>query len=226
MLQQQLSRMGVLFDLDGVLVDSEDIYTQFWSNIDNKYPTGVESFEYVIKGNTLGNILKTYFANPEVQADIIEELLLHEKNMRYELFEGVTELLTDLSLRQIRMAIVTSSNSRKMKHLLEQQPLLADLIDVIVTEEDVTFSKPHPQGYLLAAERLGLNPTQCIVIEDSIAGVVAGRRAGGAVVAISTTNSAEILSKSADMVVDSIAELNTGIIVQLISSYTNVDVLL
>lgn len=94
-----------------------------------------------------------------------------------------------------------------MGHLFNQIPLLEELIDVIITEQDVTRSKPDPQGYNLAAERLGLEPCRCVVFEDSLAGVEAGRRAGGAVVGIATTNPAEKLEQWADIVVNSIADV-------------------
>lgn len=214
---------GALFDLDGVLVDSEGEYTRFWHLIDEKYPTGIEDFEYVIKGNTLGNILSTYFPDPVVQSSIVDMLKEQEQGMRYILFDGVLELLEDLVNHNCRTAIVTSSNSLKMSHLFEQHPRLLELVEVVITEENVKFSKPHPQGYNLAATSLGLKPHRCIVFEDSVAGVQAGRRAGGAVVGITTTNPAEMLANFADILIDSIDSVTVDMLVGLLKQYDVVE---
>lgn len=199
---------GALFDLDGVLIDSEGIYTEFWHDIDCRFPTGIERFEYVIKGNTLGNILDTYFPEQEVRNEILHDLRLHEETMEYRFFDGVEQFLHDVRLAGVLSAIVTSSNEKKMNHLFMSLPSLRQLVDIVITENDVSRSKPDPEGYNLAAERLGLRPERCIVFEDSMAGVEAGRRAGGAVVGIATTNPAERLMEFADMVSESLAALN------------------
>lgn len=210
-------KWAALFDLDGVLIDSEGIYTKFWHDIDRKYPTGVERFEYVIKGNTLNNILNTYFPDPNIRRRIVVELKEHEESMEYRFFEGVERFLAELRRRHVPSAIVTSSNAVKMRHLFEQVPALRQLVDIVVTEEDVTRSKPDPEGYNLAAERLGCAPSRCIVFEDSMAGVEAGRRAGGAVVGIATTNSADRLREFADMVVDTLADVDIERLPELLS---------
>ncbi len=210
-------RWGALFDLDGVLIDSEGIYTEFWHDIDTAYPTGVADFEYVIKGNTLEAILDTYFPDAEVRRVILERLKEHEQSMRYVFFDGVEDFLRRLKAGGIPMAIVTSSNRVKMRHLFESLPVLEDLIDVVITGDDVTRSKPDPQGYNMAAARLGLDPNRCVVFEDSLAGVEAGRRAGGAVVAIATTNPADRLRPMADMVIDNVADASPADLAALVT---------
>lgn len=206
---------AVLFDLDGVLVDTETIYTDFWSEIDRLYPTGVADFAHVIKGSTLTSILATYFPNPEVSARIVEMLREHELNMPYRLFDGVAEMLTALHEAGIATAIVTSSNRTKMKHLFGVQPILNQLIATLITDEDVTASKPDPQGYLLAASRLGFAPEECVVVEDSYAGLEAGRRAGGAVIGIATTNPRAEVEKRCDIALDTAAEITVEMLKRL-----------
>ena len=88
-------RVAALFDLDGVLVDTESIYTQFWSDMDRRYPTGVENFASVIKGSTLPVILSRYFQEPEVKHEICALLADFEENMPYRVFDGVTDFLAD-----------------------------------------------------------------------------------------------------------------------------------
>lgn len=204
---QSTAPWGALFDLDGVLVDTEGIYTEFWHSVDVRFPTGVPRFEYVIKGNTLGAILSTYFPDAEVRARILDMLAEHERTMDYRPFAGTASFLASLRAAGIPSAIVTSSSRLKMDNLFAALPWLCDAVDIVVTGDDVTRSKPDPEGYNIASARLGLDPSQCVVFEDSLAGIEAGRRAGGKVVGIATTNSAERLVSSTDMVVGSIDEL-------------------
>ena len=77
---------------------------------------------------------------------------------------------------------------------------------VLITADDVHFGKPHPEGFLLAAKALGVPPTSCVVVEDSPAGVAAGKAAGALVVALTTTHSADVLT-AADIVVSDLSEL-------------------
>jgi HAD superfamily hydrolase (TIGR01509 family) len=199
-------RIGVLFDLDGVLIDTEPSYTEFWGAIGRRYNCGIEDFAHIIKGNTLGNILNTYFPDKAVQEEIVRDLKRHEAEMQYRVFDGVVEFVADLHKRGVRTAIVTSSNNIKMQHVREQLPELLANIDAVLTEEDVTKSKPDPQGYMLAAERLGCASEDCYVFEDSLAGLEAGRRSGSKVVGVATTNAREVIADKADFVVDNTAE--------------------
>ena len=190
---------AALFDLDGVLVDTETTYTEFWSDMDRRYPTGVANFAHVIKGSTLPSILNTYFPDKAVQSAIHVLLVQFEASMKYRLFDGVSELLTLLRQKGYKTAIVTSSNLKKMDSLFSQLPELRDAVDIVITDEDVTKSKPDPQGYLLAAERLGVPPEQCWVFEDSFNGLRAGRAAGAVVVGVATTNPYDEVAKLSDI---------------------------
>lgn len=193
---------AALFDLDGVIVDTESIYTDFWDDIDRRYPTGVDNFARVIKGNTLASILDTYF-DEDLRDEILVLLKEQEESMRYRLFDGVSDFLDRLIENDIPKAIVTSSNDRKMSRLFSQIPELRPKFEAIITDAMVERSKPDPQGYLIAAEKLGVDPSDCVVFEDSFAGLEAGRRAGAYVVALATTNPRESLYEKADEVIDS-----------------------
>lgn len=193
---------AALFDLDGVIVDTESIYTDFWDDIDRRYPTGVDNFARVIKGNTLACILDTYF-DEDLRDEILVLLKEQEESMHYRLFDGVSDFLDRLIENDIPKAIVTSSNDRKMSRLFSQIPDLRPKFEAVITDAMVERSKPDPQGYLIAAETLGVDPSDCVVFEDSFAGLEAGRRAGAYVVALATTNPRESLYEKADEVIDS-----------------------
>lgn len=200
-------KIAALFDLDGVLIDSESIYTVFWNRMNELFPTGIDNFSYVIKGTTLPQILDRYFPDPKVQAELRVYLKKQEAEMVYRIFPGVERFLKALKEKEIPTAIVTSSNDAKMKVLFDSLPGFRDYFDVVVTDTDVTRSKPDPQGYMLAAERLGVPSEHCVVFEDSRAGLEAGRRAGGKVVAVATTLTHEDIAGCGDIVIDSFEEL-------------------
>lgn len=200
-------KIAALFDLDGVLIDSESIYTVFWNRMNELFPTGIDNFSYVIKGTTLPQILDRYFPDPKVQAELRVYLKKQEAEMVYRIFPGVEGFLKALKEKGIPTAIVTSSNDAKMKVLFDSLPGFRDYFDVVVTDTDVTRSKPDPQGYMLAAERLGVPSEQCVVFEDSRAGLEAGRRAGGKVVAVATTLTHEDIAGCGDIVIDSFEDL-------------------
>lgn len=198
---------AALFDLDGVIVDTEPSYSIFWGGIGRDYNVGIDNFADVIKGTTLTQILERYFPE-EVRAEVVEKLNQYEREMRYEIFPEVRDYLEGLSSRGVKCAIVTSSNLEKMDNLWKQQPWLREYFDVVITDEDVTLSKPDPQPYLIAAERLGIAPEDCVVFEDSYNGLLSGRRAGCRVVALATTNPRASLEDKADIVVDNLGQLS------------------
>ena len=208
-------KYGALFDLDGTLIDSESQYTQFWSAMDVLYPTGVDNFAMVIKGSTLPKILDTYFPDPTYQADIRQRLADFENNMQLPMYPGVPQLLRDLRAAGWMLAVVTSSNPAKMAVVRRHNPGFDSMFDTIVTDADVTRSKPDPQGYQLAAGRLGCRPDCCAVFEDSINGLEAGRRSGAKVVGIATTNSRERIAPLSDIVVDLTADATPAMLAAL-----------
>lgn len=197
-----MKKVGVLFDLDGVLIDSEDIYTKFWEDIEQIYPTGVENFALVIKGNALFKILDNYFPK-ELHQDIIDRVHEFELNITYPIYNGVIDFLKLLKEQGIPTAIVTSSDNVKMNALYEAYPYFRQYFDAVITGSDVTESKPHPQGYLMAAERIGCDPGDCYVFEDSLQGLEAGMNAGAIVIGLTTNNSAEVLKNKAHALIDS-----------------------
>lgn len=201
-------KFAVLFDLDGVLIDSETIYTQIWNNIDRAYPTGVDDFARKIKGTTLEDILSTYFPKPEVRENVEKMLYDLESEIRYNMLPGASELLASLREAKIPVALVTSSNEIKMNHLFGQIPELRDAFDFIVTGDMVVKSKPDPEGYALAASKLGVPREQCVVVEDSLQGVKAGEALGGKVIGVSGTLPASTLAPHATIVVDTLEKVS------------------
>ena len=206
---------GVLFDLDGVLTDSETLYTEFWSNAEKKYPTGVEDFAYVIKGNNLAKILSTYFPDKEVQADLLRMIDEFERNMQYPIFPGAMELVNSLNQQNIPCAIVTSSDISKMDKLAMQHPDFLNHFNAMVTGNMVSKSKPDPECFLRGAEMIGVDIKDCVVCEDSPSGILAGLNSGAKVIAIATTLRRKDINKDAHKIVDSIADISVDDILSL-----------
>lgn len=198
---------GVLFDLDGVLLDSEGKYSIFWGQIDQEYPTGVENFASYIKGFHLSRILN-YFDSDEVRQQILDKLSTFERETKYEFFPGALDYVKRLRDAGIPMAIVTSSDRKKMQSLYSQHPEFPTLFNHIITGDMVTKAKPDPDCFLMGAKMLGLDIKDCIVLEDSRNGLIAGRSSGARVIGVATTLSTEDVSQLSDMTVDAVRQLS------------------
>ena len=201
---------GVLFDLDGVVVDSESIYTQFWSDIDKLYPTGVENFAIAIKGNTLQRILADFFPDNDVKQDILERIKDFEINMRYKPFAEAIRFINELKRNQFRIAIVTSSSQKKMDNLYAQNPGFREMFDAVVTGDMVSHSKPDPEPYLLGAKAIGVPPESCYVFEDSISGIESGIRAGATVIGLATTLPYDKIDGKAHLTINDFTGFHVG----------------
>lgn len=193
---------AVLFDLDGVLIDSEGLYTAFWAETGRIFGVPSPTFAADIKGTTLKSILN-YFPGEELKAKVIQRIHDFEDTMQYQLFPGVEDFLKALKQAGIPTAIVTSSDEVKMACLYSQLPILREMVDEVIDASMVTRSKPDPQGYILAAEKLGRAPENCYVFEDSLQGLEAGRRAGATVIGLATTNSIEAVRPLCDYLLPS-----------------------
>ena len=180
--------IAALFDLDGVIVDTESQYTLFWHRQGEAYRPDMPHFEQRIKGMTLTQILEFFADQPGIPERIQEELNQFETRMDYTYIPGATDFIRALRTQDIRTAVVTSSNTKKMENVYRAHPEFTSLFDRIFTAEDFQHSKPDPDCYLLGARVFGTVPERCFVFEDSFNGLLAGRRAGMTVIGLSTTN--------------------------------------
>ena len=192
---------AALFDLDGVVFDTEPQYTVFWGSQCRLYHPEHPGLEHEIKGSTLTQIYDRWFSGPLAgeQAAITERLNDFEAQMQFEYIGGFEQLIADLHAHGVKTAVVTSSNQPKMESVYRAQPGFRSLFDAILTSEDFEYSKPHPDCYLKAAARFGAAPEECIVFEDSFNGLKSGRAAGMKVVGVATTNTAEAIAALSDI---------------------------
>ena len=195
-------RAAALFDLDGVVFDTEPQYTVFWGGMGRLYHPEVPHFEQKIKGQTLVQIFEKWFpGQEELQRAITAGLDAFERDMDYTYVPGVERFLQDLRQAGIRTAVVTSSNQEKMHNVYRKHPEFEGYFDRILTSEDFARSKPDPDCYLLGAEVFGLPVGRCVVFEDSFNGLKAGRAAGMKVGGLSTTNPAGTIADLCDVVI-------------------------
>lgn len=199
---------AALFDLDGVILDTETQYSRFWGGQLAHYFPGTTGLEQKIKGQTLVQIYERFFAgDTETQQRITRELDEFEREMDYGFIAGFERFVDSLRSRGVKTAVVTSSNRVKMDNVYARLPHLRSYFDRILTSEDFSKSKPDPECYLLGAKLLGAAVGECAGFEDSINGLKAVRAAGLYCVGLSTTNPREVVAPLADMVVDDFTQL-------------------
>lgn len=211
-------KIGFLFDLDGVLIDSERSYTRIWEEIDREFPTGVPGFARRIKGTTLNDILARYYPDPKVQRKVTASLARQERKMRFSYMPSARALLAELKARKIPTALVTSSDHNKMALLHQQMPELTSWFDVVVDGSMVTRSKPDPEPYLRASEMIGVPSGRCAVFEDALAGLAAGRAAGAYTLGMTDTLGREALDGQAEELHDSLEEIDVDALLQRIQN--------
>lgn len=200
--------MTILFDFDGVIVDTETQYTEFWNKMGKVY-LGLEDFGHTIKGQTLKQIFGKYFDGMEKEQEEITPLLdAFESQMSYEYIPGFTQFMTEIRKVGMRTAIVTSSNDAKMAHAFKAHPELPEIVDAILTSEHFSKSKPDPECFIKGMEVLGSTPDTTYVFEDSFHGLKAGRASGAKVIGLATTNSREAIAPFCDMVINDFTGLS------------------
>lgn len=195
-----MQRSIALFDLDGVILDTEGSYTAFWDDYGSRH-FSEKDFGLKIKGQTLVKILGDYFPEENERKAITEAINDFERKMSYPFVPGVENYIKSLKSNGIRTAVVTSSNLLKMENVYRCHPGFREMFDIILTSEDFSESKPSPYCYLKAMRLFGAGPEDCVVFEDSLAGLQAARASGAFVTALTTTNPEEVVRNYADLVI-------------------------
>jgi beta-phosphoglucomutase len=212
---------AVIFDVDGVLVDSYRAHFASWRQLYGEL--GIDYTEAAFAadfGRTSRDILCGTLG-PETPAERIraiderKEALFREiLRADFPAMDGAVELIDALAAGGIAIAVGSSAPPENIALSLEKLGC-ADKIAARVTGADVNRGKPDPQVFQIAAERLGMPPASCAVIEDAVHGIEAARRAGMTAIALTGTANHQHLDE-ADLVVDSLRQLNPEIIRTLI----------
>jgi len=211
---------AVLFDNDGVLVNSEPLHRVAWERVFGPRGVAVSDADYTWSIGrhdlTFAGVVIDRFGLPDTPEALRDEKRGHFLSMvaaESETFEGLPELMGRLAKTR-RIGVASSAMLAAVNTVLERFGL-AELVSAIVTNEDVCRHKPHPEPYLMCAERLGIEPQHCTAFEDSVAGIESAKAAGMHVIAFASTFPPDQLP-GADAVIESMAD--TDAIVELVES--------
>ena len=198
-----------LFDLDGVVFDTEPLYTEFWRAVFERCYPNETQLATAIKGQTLTWIYERYFADlPDLQSKITAELNAFEHNMQFEYVLGFEDFIIQLHQLNVKTAVVTSSNKQKMLQVYTQYPTFKAHFDHVFTAEDFVKSKPDPYCYLLGASYFGVKPTECVAFEDSINGFKSVTAAAMPLVGLATSNSIEVINQYTRVIIPNYLQVN------------------
>jgi HAD superfamily hydrolase (TIGR01509 family) len=206
---------AVIFDLDGVLADSEP----WWNEIDAKL---LAEYGVTYRGEYHRNVLGVsyrlavgFYKKTFGLSTPTEELMRRRGEIAAEffasrvgLFPSARAVIAELRQMNLRLAVATSSVSTSARPFLDRHRLMA-FFDVIVTGEEIERGKPHPDIYLSAAKKLGIPADACLVIEDALSGIAAAKAAGMRVAAIPDTRfvDAREYEKQADYLLGNLSEI-------------------
>jgi beta-phosphoglucomutase family hydrolase len=202
---------AVVWDMDGVIADTIPLHFEVWHDMlqemgmkftqdDFKRVSGMRSEEVI------QHILGGDVAQIQSIARNKEERFRQRVKRRINLFPGVKNLLELFVTKGFRQVLASSAPKENVVLLINELKI-GSYFDSIVSGEDVTWGKPNPEVFLIAARRLGVAPKNCIVIEDAIAGIRAAKAAGMRCIAVANTFPREELQQ-ADLVVNSLEEVD------------------
>lgn len=212
---------AALFDLDGVVFDTEPQYTVFWGGECRRYHPEIPDLEYKIKGQTLTEIYDRYFSDvKDEQKSITRRLNEFEQTMKFNYITGFQQYIENLRRHDVKTAVVTSSNNQKMQAVYASHPEFKTIFDMILTSESFSESKPSPECYITASKKFCLDADHCVVFEDSFNGLKSGRAALMTVVGLSTTNPADALLPLSDYVISDYNQLTYQKTCELVNQNT------
>jgi len=206
------NKKAVIWDMDGVIVDTAQYHHKGWQIVFRK--RGANYTEEDFRRNTgkrSDTIIKSVLGRKIEQGEIMAIIREKDKNFRQLMGQnirplpGVLKLITSLKEHKFKIAIASSAPMENIQ-LITQSLKIHNCFDTIVSGWEVMKGKPDPQTFLLAAEKLGVEAENCIVIEDAISGVTASKRAGIRCIAVTNTTPKEDL-READLVIDTLEEI-------------------
>lgn len=202
---------AILFDMDGTLVNTEPLHQEAWFDTLTQFDLTLSSDWFHKYTGTTDRILMTDVAKHHHLDLNVDELILEKKNRflamaksRSQVFDGVKEGLSMLQQR-FELALVTSSSREGADCVLKATGLLP-FFSTTITFDDVDKHKPDPQPYSKAIKFFGLNPEECIAIEDSVSGTKAAKAAGCFTIGVLNSVEASKLS-SADKIINTTGEV-------------------
>jgi len=189
---------GLIFDFDGVIVDSHPVHTRAWKKFLDSVGKTVseERLQFVLDGRKRDDILRHFMG--ELDADQIvefghrKEQFFRDEAAHVRTIDGLLGFLGDIEFQQVALAIASSGSRSRVDFLLERLDL-QKFFQVVITGDEVEQGKPHPAVFLRAAQQMGVDPSESMAFEDAVSGVKAARSAGMKCVGIAQPDRATIL---------------------------------
>jgi len=207
---------AVIFDLDGVIVDTMPFHASAWQKTFKKFGINVSKKEIYLREGEKWD--KTFYDimrknGFKITAQIKRAVFKHRENvfknmLKVRLFKDAPELIRCLKKKGYKLALVTGTPRKEVKRILPKR--LYNLFDAIVPSDEVRHGKPHPEPYKKALKKLKIAPSEAIVIENAPNGILAAKRANIKVIAVETSLSRHYL-KDADIVLNSLSRINCSI---------------
>lgn len=210
---------GVIFDMDGVLIDSGPAHYESWKQLARQHGIEVtdEQFSHAF-GRPSRDIIRTLWGNDVSDDDIArydaekERLYREIVHGNLPLMPGVRDALAGLKDAGYTMAVATSGPRENLELVLDEGGL-RPFFAATVTGFDIEHGKPAPDCFLLAADRINLQPADCVVVEDAPVGIKAGVAAGMPVIALAGTHAADRLTDAgATRVVEQLVEITADLV--------------
>jgi HAD superfamily hydrolase (TIGR01509 family) len=201
---------GVLFDMDGVLVDSESFICKAAIMMFSELgiivsPEDFQPFVGMGENKYIGGVAEKHGIIVDIEQVKARTYNIYEKIVSGKLYPlpGSLEFISKCRNKGLKLSLATSADTIKMEVNLKEIGLSRNTFDSIITGLDVKKKKPFPEIYLKAAKSLGLKPGNCLVVEDAISGIDAGKAAGCRCLAVTTSFETAAL-KGADWICDSL----------------------
>lgn len=208
-----MAKDAIIFDMDGVLIDSGSVHRDSWVRLAEELGAQVTSEQFSATFGRQNRDIVPMLFGEDLSDNRVAELSDRKEVLYRELargkiraVDGAAELVRACQQAGLRLAIGSSAPPLNIELALDELGI-AECFEAIVDESAVSRGKPDPQVFLLAAERLGLHPAACVVIEDAPAGIEAALSGGMTVVGLTSHHPADRLAR-ADLVVDSLTDLS------------------
>jgi HAD superfamily hydrolase (TIGR01509 family) len=190
---------GVIFDMDGVLVDSHAVHRKAWGLFLETLGRKVSDAEldFILDGRKRSDILRHFLGNrPEAELEEFgrrKDFIFRQMRLEVVPLPGVTRVVRELHLGGVALALATSASRSRAQSTMVDLGLL-HCFQVVVTGEEVPLGKPDPSIYRLACERLGIEPECLLAVEDAISGILAASGAGLRCIAVASHETPESLT--------------------------------